>query len=53
MTRMPTADFLLTRRETITDASAADGLAQSEAEWVDGMEDEMFDDFVVLNPPDF
>ena len=28
-------------------------MAQSETEWVDGIEDELFDDFVVLEAPDY
>ena len=48
ITRMPTQEFLLNRRETvILDREGAEG------EWDEMGNDEIFDDFVVLQAPDF
>ena len=46
MTRMPTEDYLLSRRETLVMERNENGGAGDD--WVEGMEDELFDDFVVL-----
>ena len=43
---MPTEDYLLTRRETLVMEQNENGGAGED--WVEGMEDELFDDFVVL-----
>ena len=50
MTRMPTEDYLLSRRETLVMERNENGGAGDD--WVEGMEDELFDDFVVLQQPD-
>ena len=44
MTRMPTTEYLLNRRETLI-MDQADG---QNNEWEDAGDDELFDDFVVL-----
>ena len=48
MTRMPTTEYLLNRRETLI-MDQADG---QNNEWEDAGDDELFDDFVVLVQPD-
>ena len=48
MSRMPTNDYLLNRRETLI-MDQQDGGAN---EWQDTNVDELFDDFVVLQPSD-
>ena len=47
ITRMPTPEFLLNRRETLI-MDQADG---ANGEW-ENMDDELFDDFIVLQAPD-
>lgn len=49
ITRMPTKNYLLNRRQTMLEDGVASEMTD---EWVDGLEDELFDDFVVLVPPD-
>ena len=46
---MPTEDYLLSRRETLVMERNENGGGD---DWVEGMEDELFDDFVVLQQPD-
>ena len=48
ITRMPTAAFLLNRRETLI----LDGEAGANEGWEEAADDELFDEFVVLVPPD-
>lgn len=48
ITRMPPSEFLLNRRETFT--STGD---MKDEDGKDGDDDELFDDFVLLSPPDF
>jgi len=48
ITRMPTSAFLLNRRETLI-LDKKEGDAEG---WEEAIEDEMFDEFVVLQPPD-
>lgn len=48
ITRMPTKNYLLNRRETMLESGAG---SEGIDDW-EGLEDELFDDFVVLQPPD-
>ena len=48
ITRMPTTEYLLNRRQTLI-MDQADGQAN---DWEEADDDELFDDFVVLEQPD-
>ena len=50
ITRMPTADYLLSKRKTVThNTNLSDG---QNNEWEEADDEELFDDFVLLEQPD-